>query len=81
MSRDFFSISGCHDVISGPSLDPMPDRARPSPNPSVPVPPKRPHGQPCHVGQIRLSDWLKFPMLQSDWLGAKPTPLTTHQTS
>ena len=25
------SFSGCHDVISGPSLDPMHDRARPTP--------------------------------------------------
>ena len=38
---------------------------------------KRPPGQACHVGQIRLSDWLKFEMLPSDWLGAKPTPCTT----
>ena len=32
VSRDFFAPSGCHDVISGHSLDPMHDR------PSVPVP-------------------------------------------
>ena len=73
-------ISGCHDVISAPSLDPMSDRARPSPNPSVPIPQKRPHGQPGHVGQIRRSDWLKFEMLQSDWLSAKPMPSTTDIT-
>ena len=65
------------DVISGPSLDPMHDRA-PSPNPSVPVPKKRHHGQAGHVGQIRLSDWLKFEMLRSDWSGSKPTPYITN---
>ena len=62
----------------------MPDRARPSPPnparnalPSVLVLQKRPHGQTGHVGQIRLSDWLKFPILPSDWLVTKPTPFTT----
>ena len=94
VSRDFFSISGSsrlpwqhfrpRDVIFGPSLDPMPDRARPSPpiparkafasNPDLQ---KRPHGQAGHVGQIRLSDWLKFPFLLSDWSVLKPTPCTT----
>ena len=64
-------ISGCHDVISGPSLDPMLGRALGT------SPQKYPHGQACHVGQIRLSDWLKFEMLRSDWLPGKPTPFTT----
>ena len=52
----------------------MHDRARPSP----PDLQKRPHGQTGHVGQIRLSDWLKFRILPSDWFVAKPTPLTTY---
>ena len=55
----------------------MPDRARPSPPNSVPDLKKRPHGKAGHVGQIRLSDWLKFEILQSDWSGPKPTPCTT----
>ena len=42
LSRDYFRLPWQHfrsrDVISGPSLAPMHDRARPSPNPSVPVP-------------------------------------------
>ena len=41
-------------------------------------PPKKPPGQACHVGQIRLSDWLKFEMLRSDWSVTKPTPFTTN---
>ena len=40
-------------------------------------PQKYPPGQACHVGQIRLSDWLKFEMLASDWSVPKPTPCTT----
>ena len=77
-------ISGCRDVISGPQPR---SHARPR---SVLVsltrramhhasarPQKYPPGQACHVGQIRLSDWLKFEMLRSDWLGPKPTPCTT----
>ena len=59
----------------------MHDRARPSPNPLVPDLQKRPHGQPCHVGQIRLSDWLKSQILRSDWSVAKPTPCTTNYDS
>ena len=40
-------------------------------------PKNRPHGQPGHVGQIRLSDWSKFVILRSDWSVTKPTPFTT----
>ena len=29
---------------------------------------KCPHGQKSHVTHIRLSDWLKFEILRSDWL-------------
>ena len=65
------------DVISAPSLDPMLGRAHPSPSLLVPDLQKRPHSQTGHVGQIRLSDWLKFQILRSDWLGGKPMPLTT----
>ena len=54
----------------------MHDRARSSPNPSVPVS-KKPRSRAGHVGQIRLSDWSKFEILRSDWLLAKPTPFTT----
>ena len=62
----------------------MHDRARPSPPnparnalPSVPVPKNRPHDQAGHVGQIRLSDWLKFEILPSDWSVCILTPCTT----
>ena len=36
-----------------------------------------PHGQPGHVGQMRLSDWSKFEMLRSDWSVLKPRTFTT----
>ena len=70
-----------HDVISGPVTSfPVP-ASIPCPTAlSVPVPKTRPHGQTGHVGQIRLSDWLKFEILPSDWLRAKPTPCTTSLT-
>ena len=42
-------------------------------------PQKQPPGQAGHVGQIRLSDWLKFEMLRSDWSSAKPLPFTTKE--
>ena len=69
---------GCHGNISGPvtsfpGLASIPCSAELS----VPVPKNRPRGQTGHVGQIRLSDWLKFEMLASDWLPGKPTPFTT----
>ena len=32
------------------------------------------------MGQIRLSDWLKFEILASDWSLAKPMPYTTSVT-
>ena len=73
-----------HDVISGPVTSfplpasiPCPTALGLVPPNSVPDLQNRPHGQNGHVGQIRLSDWLKFPMLRSDWSGAKPLPLTT----
>ena len=88
MSRDFFSISGSSrlpwshfrfdDVISGPVTSfPVLASIPCSAELSVPVPPKQPPGQAGHVGQIRLSDWLKFEMLASDWSVCKPTPYTT----
>ena len=62
---------------------PLPVTSFPVPKPGAqcirlePRPQKYPPGQPCHVGQMRLSDWLKFSILRSDWLSAQPTPFTT----
>ena len=78
VSRDFFSISGCHGNISGPVTSfPVPASIPCSAELSGPVPKNRPRGRGGHVGQIRLSDWLKFEILASDWSGAKPGPYTT----
>ena len=66
------------DVISGPVTSfPVPASIPCSAELLVPVPKNRPHGQPGHVGQIRLSDWSKFVILCSDWSVTKPTPFTT----
>ena len=75
-SRDVISGSsrGCHgNVTSFPVLASIPRSAELS----GPVTKNRPPGQTGHVGQIRLSDWLKFEILASDWSGLKPTPFTT----
>ena len=52
------------------------DRVGLDPN-SVPVPHFLPHGQACHVTQIRLSDWSKFEILPSDWLVPQPLPYSS----
>ena len=71
---------GCHGNISGPVTSfPVLASIPCSAELSVPVPKNRPRGQTGHVGQIRLSDWLKFEMLASDWLPGKPTPFTTKE--
>ena len=75
-SRDVISGSsrGCHgNVTSFPVLASIPCSAELS----VPVTKNRPRGRAGHVTQIRLSDWLKFEILPSDWSGLQPTPYTT----
>ena len=75
-SRDVISGSsrGCHgNVTSFPVLASIPCSAeRSGPVTKIDLTVK-----PGHVGQIRLSDWLKFEILPSDWSGLKPTPYTT----
>ena len=60
------------DVISGDGISAQPrsHAGRAGLGPTLgPRPPKYPPGQACHVTQIRLSDWSKFTILRSDWLG------------
>ena len=69
------SSRGCHgNVASFPVLASIPCSAELS----VPVTKNRPRGRAGHVTQIRLSDWLKFEILPSDWSGLQPTPYTTN---